>query len=86
MDARVRDQVSLEFTHVDVEGTIETEGSCEGRNNLACHGIQVLVGRLVNAEVVVANAVHSFVIQGEGNIAVLQQGMGRQDCVVRFND
>ena len=36
VNARVRDQVGLEFRHVDVEGTVEAEGSSRCRFGNRC--------------------------------------------------
>ena len=73
MNARIRHQVGLELGEIDIEGTVETEGSREGRHHLRDETIQVGVGRTFDVEVATAHIVQSLVIQTESAIGVLQQ-------------
>jgi hypothetical protein len=34
VNARIRDEIGLEFGKIDIEGTIKAEGGGDGRNNL----------------------------------------------------
>jgi hypothetical protein len=86
VDTWVWDQVGLEFSQVDVEGTVETERSGDGRDNLTDQAIQVGVGWALDVQVATANVVDGFVVDHEGAIGVLQGGVGGQDRVVGFDD
>jgi hypothetical protein len=86
VDAGVGDQVGLEFGQIDVEGTIEAEGSSDGRHNLGHETVQVGVGRSVNVEVAAADIVDGLVINHESGIRVLEGGVAGQDGVVGFHD
>ncbi len=86
MDTWVWHQVGLELGKIDVQSTIEAEGSSQGRDDLSNQSVQVSVGWALNIQVTTADIVQGFVIQTEGAISVLQKGMGRQDVVVWLND
>jgi len=86
VDTRVRHQVGLELRKIDVQGTIETQGSGQGRDDLGDQTIQVGVGRTLDVQVATADVVQGLVIQAEGAVSVLQQRVGGQDVVVRLND
>jgi hypothetical protein len=43
VDSRVGDEVGLEFSDINVQGSIESEGSGEGRDNLGDESVQVSV-------------------------------------------
>ena len=47
--------------------------------------IEVGVGRSLNVEVAAADIIEGLVVQAEGDIGVLEQGMGGQDRVVRLH-
>lgn len=86
MDARVRDQVGLKFGDINVQGTIETEGSGQTGDDLGDETVEVGVSWLLNVEVTTANIVESFVVKAKSTIGVLQKGVGGKDRVVRLND
>jgi hypothetical protein len=86
MDTRVRYQVSLELSQINVEGTIESERSGDGRNNLSDESVQVGVGRSLNIHVTSADVIDGFIVYHEGTVRVLQSGMGSEDRVVRLNN
>lgn len=86
VDTGVRHQVSLELVEVDVEGTVETQGSSDGRNNLSDQAVQVLVAGALNAEVAAADVVDSLVVDHEGAVGVLQSGVSGEDGVVGLNN
>jgi len=86
VDTRVRDQVGLEFSQINVEGTIESEGGGDGGDDLSNQSVQVGVGRSLNVQVTTADIVDGFVVDHEGTVRVLEGGVGGQDGVVRLND
>lgn len=86
VDTGVGDQIGLELSQIDVEGTIETERSSDRRDNLSNQTIQVGVGGAFDIEVAAADIVDSFVINHESTVRVFQSGVGGQDGVVGFNN
>jgi len=82
----VGDEVGLELSHIDVEGTIESEGGSQGGDNLRDESVQVGVGGALDIEVSSADIVDCLVVEHDGNISVLEEGVGGQDCVVGLND
>ena len=86
MDSGVGDEVSLEFGDINVEGTIESEGGGEGRDNLGNESVQVGVGGSLDIEVSSADIVDGLVIEHDGDIGVLKEGVSGEDGVVRLDD
>jgi len=86
VDTRVRHQVGLELSHIDVEGTIETKRSGQRGDDLGNQTIEVGVGRALNVQVAAADIVDSLVIEHDADIGVLEKRVGRQDAVVRLNN
>ena len=79
-------EVGLELGDIDVEGTIETERGGEGRDDLGDETVEVGVGRTLNVETTTADIVESLVIEHDGDVGVLEEGVGRKDGVVWLND
>ncbi len=48
--------------------------------------VQVGVRRALNVQRAAANVVDGLIVQHDGDVSVLQQGVGRQDRVVRLDD
>jgi len=86
MDPGVGDKVGLEFSDINVEGTVESEGGGEGRDDLGDQSVQVGVGGPLDVEVSTADVVHGLVVEHDGDVGVLEERVGRQDGVVRLND
>jgi hypothetical protein len=86
VDSWVRDQVSLEFSNIDVQGTIESQGGSQGRDDLSNQSVQVGIGGSFDVQVSSADIVNGFVVQHNANIGVFQQRVSGQDGVVWFND
>lgn len=86
MDARVRHQIGLELGQVDVEGTVETQGRGDRRDDLADETVQVGVGRALDVEITAADVVDGLVVNHERAVAVLQGRVRGQDRVVRLDD
>jgi hypothetical protein len=86
MDTWVGHEVGLELGHIDVEGTIESEGGSERRDNLGDESVEVSVGGSLNVEVSAGNIVDSLVVEHDGDIGVLEEGVGGEDGVVWLNN
>ena len=86
MDSWIWDQVSLELGNIDVKGTIESEGSGKGGDNLSDESVQVGVGWSLNIEVSSADIIDGFVIKDDGNIGMLEEGVSGEDGVVWLNN
>lgn len=70
MNSRIGDQVSLEFSDIDVKGTIESEGGSQRGDNLSNKSVQVSVGGSFDIEVSSADIIDGFVIEHNGDISV----------------
>jgi hypothetical protein len=86
VDTWVGHQVGLELGQVDVEGTIESQGSSDGADDLTNEPVQVGVGWSLNVQVAAANVVDGLVVNHESTVRVLQGGVGGQNGVVWFDD
>ncbi len=86
MDTGVGDQVSLELSDINVEGTIESEGSSEGGDDLGDESVQVGVGGSLDIEVSAADVVDGLVVEHDGDVGVLKEGVSGEDGVVGLNN
>ena len=86
VDTRVWHQVSLEFSQVNIEGSVKAEGSSDGRYNLADQSVEIGVAWAFNVQVTTADIIYCFIINHESTVRVLQSGVGGQDGVVGLND
>jgi hypothetical protein len=86
VDTGVRHQVSLELSDVHVQGTIESQGGGQRGDNLSDESVQVGVSGSLDVQLSAADVVDGFVIEHDGHILMLQEGVGGQDGVVRLND
>ena len=86
MDTGVGHQVGLELSDIDVEGTIESEGGSEGRDHLGNESVQVGVSGSLDIEVTAADIVDGLVVEHNGDIGVLKEGVGGEHGVVGLND
>ena len=86
IDNHSRHQVGLELVEIDVETTIETEGSGDTGDNLRDQTVDIDETRCGNAETLLANVSDRLIIDHERAVRVLESGVGRQDCIVRLND
>ena len=82
----IRHKVGLEFSDIDVQGTIESEGCSEWWNNLSNESVQVSVGGSFDVQVSSADIVDSFVVEHNGDISVFKKWVGWKNWVVGFND
>jgi len=86
MDTWVGHQVGLEFSDIDVEGTIESEGGSQGRDDLGDQSVQVGVGGALDVEVSTADIVTGLVVEHDGDVGVLEEGVSGQDRDVWLNN
>ena len=86
MDTWVGHQVGLELCQIDIQGTIKSQGGCDGRDDLGDQTVQVGVCWSLDVQVTSADVVDGLVVNHEGAVRVLQGGVGGQDGVVWFND
>jgi len=76
----------LEFGDIDVKGTIESKGSGKGGDNLGNESVQVGVGWSLDIEVSSADIIDGFVINHNGDIGVLKEGVSGEDGVIWLNN
>ena len=76
MDSWVWHQVGLEFSDINIEGTVESEGGSQGGDNLSDESVQVGVGWSLDIEVSSADIINGFVIDHDGDISVLEETVG----------
>ena len=86
MDSWVWDQVGLELSNINVEGTIESEGGGQGRDDLGNESVQVGVGWSLDIEVSSADIIDGLVIKDNGDIGVLEERVSGEDGVVWLNN
>jgi hypothetical protein len=86
VDTGVGHQVGLELGDVHVEGTVEPEGGGEGGDDLGDESVEVGVGGSLDVEVSPADVVDSLVVEHDGDVGVLEEGVGGEDGVVGLDD
>jgi len=86
MDSWVWHQVSLELSDIDVEGTIESQRGSQRGDDLSDKSVQVSVSGSLDVELSSADIVDSFVVEHDGDISVLEEGVSGQHGVVWLND
>merc|ERR1719317_487971 len=85
VDPRVRHQVSLELRKVNVQSSIKSKGSSDGRDNLANHAVEIRIRWSFNIQIPAADVINSLIINHESTIRMLKGSMGGQNSVVRLN-
>jgi hypothetical protein len=86
VDSWIWDQVGLELGDIDVQGTVESEGGSQGGDDLSDQSVEVGVGWSLNVEVSSADVIDGLVVKHDGDISVLEEGVGGQNGVVWLND
>jgi hypothetical protein len=86
MDSGVGDEVGLELGDINVEGTVESEGGSQGGDNLGNKSVQVGVGGSLDVKVTAADVVNGLVVEHDGDVGVLEEGVSGEDGVVGLND
>merc|ERR1712006_62344 len=71
VDTRVRDEVGLELSDVNVEGTMETEGGGQGGDDLSDEAVEVGVGGALDVEGTAADVVDGLVVEHDSDVGVL---------------
>ena len=86
VDTWVWHQVGLELSDIDVEGTIESEGGSQGGDDLRDQSVEIGVGGSLNIKVSTADIVDGLVVEHDGDIGVLEEGVSGEDGVVWLNN
>ena len=86
MDSGIGDEVGLEFSDIDVEGTIESQRGGQRGNDLGDKSVQIGVGGSFNIQLSSADIINGLIVQHDSNISVFQKGVSGQNGVVRFNN
>jgi hypothetical protein len=86
VDAGVGDEVGLELSDVNVEGTVEPKGGGEGGDNLGDEAVEVGVGGALNVKCTAADVVDGLVVKHDGDVGVLEKRVGREHRIVGLND
>jgi hypothetical protein len=86
MDSWIWDQVSLEFSNINVKGTVESEGGGQRGDNLSDESVQVGVGWSLNVQVSSADVINGLVIEHNSDISVLKKRVGGEDGVIWLNN
>lgn len=71
-------QVGLELVDVYVQLSIEANGGSHCRDDLADKTVEVAVRGTGHVQVVLANRIHSFVVQEIDHLGMFKQGVGGQ--------
>jgi hypothetical protein len=86
VNSRVGDKIGLEFSDINVQGSVESEGGSEGRDNLGDESVQVSVSGSFDVQLSSADIVDGFVVEHNGDIGVFEKGVGGKNGVVGFNN
>mmetsp|Transcript_60546 Transcript_60546/g.69081 ORF Transcript_60546/g.69081 Transcript_60546/m.69081 type:complete len:448 (-) Transcript_60546:113-1456(-) len=86
MNSGVGHQVGLEFSNIDVEGTIESQRGGQRGDNLRDQSVQVGVSGSFDVQRSSGNIVDGFVIQHNSDISMFQQRVSGQHGVVGLDD
>lgn len=77
VDTRVRDQVGLELVQIDVQRTIESQRRGDRADNLSYQAVEMLIIGTGNVKIASADIVHSFVVNQERAVGVLDSTVSR---------
>merc|ERR1719210_688261 len=78
----IRNEVRLEFVHVDVQVSLESKSGSQRTGNLGNDSVQVIVRRLLDVKLGFADAVDGFVVQHDGDVRLIQESVRRQQTIV----
>merc|ERR1719326_109299 len=81
-----RNQVGLELVKVDVQLSIESQGSGHGGDGLGDQLVDVLVGRAGDSQALLADVVASLVVNDHRDLGEVQQVVGGQEGVVGLDN
>ena len=79
-------QVRLELVDVDVEFTFASQRNGQRRDHLRNHTVKVAVSGPVDVETLLAQTVHSRVLERERDVDVVDQAAQVHHCVVGLAD
>ena len=86
VDPGVGHEVGLELGDVHVERAVESEGGGKGGDDLPDEPVKVGVRGALDVQGPAADVVDGFVVEHDGDVGVLQEGVGGQHGVVGFNN
>jgi len=86
VDSWVRHEVGLELSDINVQGSVESEGGSEGRDNLGNESVEVGVGRSLDIKVSSGDVIDGLVVKHNGNISMLEKRVGGEHRVVWLNN
>lgn len=70
MDSGIWHQVGLEFSNINVKGTIESQRGSQRGDDLSNKSVQVGVCWSLNIEISSADIIHGFVVEHNSDISV----------------
>jgi hypothetical protein len=79
VDSWVWDQVGLEFSDIDVQGSVKSQRGGQRRDDLGNKSVQVGVGWSFDVQISSADIVNGLVVEHNSNVGVFQQRVGGQD-------
>lgn len=82
VNPRVRHEVRLELGQVDIQRAVEALAGGDRADHLGDQAVQMLVTRALDTEAVLADIVHSLIVDEEGSVRVFDGDVGGQHCVV----
>jgi len=72
---RIWDKICLEFCQINVYGTIESERSSYGGDDLANQSVKVPVGRSLDVKITLADVVDGLVVNNKGTVRVTHRSV-----------
>merc|ERR1712195_96320 len=75
-------KVGLELGDVNIEGTVESQGSGQRGDHLRDETVQVGVGWTFDVQAATADVVDCLVVEHDSNVGVLEEGVGGEHGVV----
>jgi len=86
VNSGVGDEVGLEFSDINVQGSVESEGGSEGGDNLGNKSVEVGVGGSFDVQLSSADIVDGFVVKHDSDVSVFKEGVGGKNGVIGFNN
>lgn len=86
MNTWVRHEIGLKFVQINVQSTIKPQRARDRADYLCDEAVEMFKRRTWDIQVSSADIVDSLIVNKESAIAVLDGGMGRENCVIRFDN
>jgi hypothetical protein len=86
VDSGVGHQIGLKFGDIHVQGAVKSEGGGQRGDDLSDQSVQIGVGGPLDVQISPADVIYGLVVEHNGHVGVLQQGVGGQDGVVGLYD